>query len=522
MPTTNPTNLPLVTLTTLLTTTAIIVLSTQITASHGSPTSHGIVPLHLFVPSERLQQTVHTAVPSHLTESQMEAEMLHVLGLQSKPKPRTARSVREQSSATKYSLELYNSLHDKVYGSIRDGFVVDELDERELEAEIDVLLASNDTNGIGPLHRGDITSGDPQAARRATLRDVVKADLIISFKNFIRKQRKNAHLRHNRERRFWFAINDLPKSKTQSVIDAELRVYRDQPRSWLNSSYDLQLTLFQVVPVKSDVRLQYVDRISITGDKSGWLRFNVTSAFKDWTERPKQNMGLYLQIRNPIFSKDLSPKMVGIINHYRGFKQYQPFLTAYISSPNDGFTPPLFTSFSSSSSSPPLPTDSNVNLTEIYSESGQSSRSKRAAAHDASSRKSAKRSSDFKYYNPDTENPFLQSLDKSADSNDQGCRKARLYVDFKDLSWSDWIIAPEGYAAYVCRGHCNFPIPSHLSPTNHAILQNLMHLMDGHTIPKPCCAPKELSPIMVLYFDDDSNVVMKKYKNMVVKKCSCF
>ncbi len=94
-------------------------------------------------------------------------------------------------------------------------------------------------------------------------------------------------------------------------------------------------------------------------------------------------------------------------------------------------------------------------------------------------------------------------------------------LSFANIS-QDWIIAPEGYAAYVCRGHCNFPIPSHLSPTNHAILQNLMHLMDGHTIPKPCCAPKELSPIMVLYFDDDSNVVMKKYKNMVVKKCSCF
>lgn len=158
-----------------------------------------------------------------------------------------------------------------MYGSIRDGFVVDnELDDRALEAEIDVLLASNDTT-IG--HRGDITSGDPQAARRASLRDVVKADLIISFKNFskfcdfiqmmmnlilyfvffpVRKQRKNAHLRHNRERRFWFATGDLPSSKTQSaVIDAELRVYRDQPKSWLNSSYNLQLTLFQVVPVKS-------------------------------------------------------------------------------------------------------------------------------------------------------------------------------------------------------------------------------------------------------------------------------
>lgn len=40
-------------------------------------------------------------------------------------------------------------------------------------------------------------------------------------------------------------------------------------------------------------------------------------------------------------------------------------------------------------------------------------------------------------------------------------------------------------------------------------------------VPKPCCAPTKLSPISVLYFLDDSNVNLKKYKNMVVKSCGC-
>lgn len=73
----------------------LFLIISQINLINGTPTpSNGgsIVPLHLFYPSERLQQTVHQAVPSHLTESQMEKEMLHVLGLNSKPKPRTARS----------------------------------------------------------------------------------------------------------------------------------------------------------------------------------------------------------------------------------------------------------------------------------------------------------------------------------------------------------------------------------------------------------------------------------------------
>lgn len=40
-------------------------------------------------------------------------------------------------------------------------------------------------------------------------------------------------------------------------------------------------------------------------------------------------------------------------------------------------------------------------------------------------------------------------------------------------------------------------------------------------VPKPCCAPTKLIPISVLYHIDESNVNLKKYKNMVVKSCGC-
>ena len=59
-----------------------------------------------------------------------------------------------------------------------------------------------------------------------------------------------------------------------------------------------------------------------------------------------------------------------------------------------------------------------------------------------------------------------------------------------------------------------------MEATNHAIVQSLMHLMDP-SVGKPCCAPQEYSDISVLYFDDDSNVIMKKYQKMIVKSCSC-
>ncbi|KAH6935808.1 hypothetical protein HPB50_010295 [Hyalomma asiaticum] len=79
--------------------------------------------------------------------------------------------------------------------------------------------------------------------------------------------------------------------------------------------------------------------------------------------------------------------------------------------------------------------------------------------------------------------------------------------------------APDGYTAFYCDGECSFPL--NMNATNHAIVQTLVHLVDPAQAPKPCCAPTRLSAIMVLYFDDNSNVILKRYKNMVVKACGC-
>uniref|UniRef100_A0A3B4AXH3 TGF-beta family profile domain-containing protein n=1 Tax=Periophthalmus magnuspinnatus TaxID=409849 RepID=A0A3B4AXH3_9GOBI len=102
-----------------------------------------------------------------------------------------------------------------------------------------------------------------------------------------------------------------------------------------------------------------------------------------------------------------------------------------------------------------------------------------------------------------------------------GCQKHELYVSFRDLGWQDWIIAPEGYAAYYCDGECAFPLNSYMNATNHAIVQTLVHFINPGTVPKPCCAPTQLHGISVLYFDDSSNVILKKYRNMVVRACGC-
>uniref|UniRef100_W5MLT9 Growth/differentiation factor 5 n=1 Tax=Lepisosteus oculatus TaxID=7918 RepID=W5MLT9_LEPOC len=101
------------------------------------------------------------------------------------------------------------------------------------------------------------------------------------------------------------------------------------------------------------------------------------------------------------------------------------------------------------------------------------------------------------------------------------CNRKPLHVNFKEMGWDDWIIAPLEYEAYHCDGVCDFPIRSHLEPTNHAIIQTLMNSMDPDSTPPTCCVPTRLSPISILYIDSANNVVYKQYEDMVVETCGC-
>lgn len=101
------------------------------------------------------------------------------------------------------------------------------------------------------------------------------------------------------------------------------------------------------------------------------------------------------------------------------------------------------------------------------------------------------------------------------------CKARRLYIDFKDVGWQDWIIAPQGYLANYCHGECPFPLSESLNRTNHAILQTLVHSLDPRDTPQPCCVPVRLSPISMLYYDNNDNVVLRHYQDMVVDECGC-
>lgn len=100
------------------------------------------------------------------------------------------------------------------------------------------------------------------------------------------------------------------------------------------------------------------------------------------------------------------------------------------------------------------------------------------------------------------------------------CRRKPMHVDFKQLGWSNWVIAPRGYSAYLCEGLCEFPIDDYLKPTNHATVQTILNSVAPTLAPRACCSPNKFSAISILYIDK-GNIIYKKYEDMVVERCGC-
>jgi bone morphogenetic protein 7 len=260
-------------------------------------------------------------------------------------------------------------------------------------------------------------------------------------------------------------------------VSAELRLFRSEGSAPQRAT----VSVYQIVADgKGEKGLVLVDSVSV-GPAGSWLVLNVTDPLSSWVAFPDLNLGLYLSVHLPNKpAHEILPEDIGIVSSKGLDTSRQPFMVAFFQSSGRHTTHSRMTR-------------------EI-----QQRTKKRADTTPA----------DTSYY----PHPFT---DSSAHWSSRSCQIQTLFVSFRDLEWHDWIIAPNGYDAFYCSGECNFPLNAHMNATNHAIVQTLVHLMNPSQVPKPCCAPTKLSPISVLYFLDESNVILKKYKNMVVKSCGC-
>ncbi|XP_029283725.1 inhibin beta A chain-like isoform X2 [Cottoperca gobio] len=136
--------------------------------------------------------------------------------------------------------------------------------------------------------------------------------------------------------------------------------------------------------------------------------------------------------------------------------------------------------------------------------------------------------------------PFLMAVVRQEDSNESRrrrkrglecdgkvriCCKRQFYVNFKDIGWNDWIIAPSGYHANYCEGDCpshvasitgstfsfHSTVISHYRMRGYSPFQNL----------RSCCVPTRLRAMSMLYYNEEQKIIKKDIQNMIVEECGC-
>ncbi|GAA53092.1 bone morphogenetic protein 5/6/7/8 [Clonorchis sinensis] len=103
------------------------------------------------------------------------------------------------------------------------------------------------------------------------------------------------------------------------------------------------------------------------------------------------------------------------------------------------------------------------------------------------------------------------------------CSIHSMPVNFEKIGWTHWVIAPSEYDARMCVGQCPFPLGQTFHPTNHAVIQLLVHHLkpNGLSVRRPCCVPRKMDPLHILYYDDEHNVILKQMEDMIVNTCGC-
>uniref|UniRef100_A0A8C6SAD9 Bone morphogenetic protein 8a n=1 Tax=Neogobius melanostomus TaxID=47308 RepID=A0A8C6SAD9_9GOBI len=295
---------------------------------------------------------------------------------------------------------------------------------------------------------------------------VTDADTVMSFVNLVEQERDLLQPRPY-WKEFRFDLTPLPQGET--VAAAEFRIYKTLTVGQ-RANRTLHISIYEIQRNNRlrDPELVLLDMQSVPAGQEGWLAFDVTSAANHWLLHPRSNLGIRLYVETEE-DRSLSAGWIGLVGR-RGPRSKQPFMVTF------------------------------------FRESQVPCRPPRAVKPRPRRRKPK---------------PDLPMPNHTPVNSGDPCKKHELYVSFSDLGWKDWVLAPTGYSAYYCDGECFYPLGSCMNATNHALIQQVVHLLKPNEVPKACCAPTKLSPISVLFYDDNNNVILKKHRNMVVKSCGC-
>jgi hypothetical protein len=103
------------------------------------------------------------------------------------------------------------------------------------------------------------------------------------------------------------------------------------------------------------------------------------------------------------------------------------------------------------------------------------------------------------------------------------CCKRRLYVSFRQLGWDEWILYPAGYYANYCFGECQELNFAHFNTHVLRDYRTIFGAEYGDVLDAlaPCCSPTKLSPVSLIYYDQNRRIIKRDLPRMRVEECGC-
>ncbi|XP_051657239.1 bone morphogenetic protein 7-like [Manacus candei] len=314
---------------------------------------------------------------------------------------------------------------------------------------------------------------------------LLQGDVVRSFEDRVRVDQHH----------FYFDISAMEKG--EQMLKAEFRVFKLKMARVSRRSdvkHFCKVEVYELLESGSKPQKKHLIASRLLSlYTEGWEVFNVTQTVSKWVGNSSSNHGLLLTTTH-VFNNRIEHNLIKFAKSQDTLQESRNALLVLFTNSNKQRSPSFVLSSTKSEINPDKIDSSHVlhETDVIKSSSASMGRRPRAA-------------------------PV-----PSAKSQVTACHRRELYVDFRAIGWSGWIIHPSGYNAFYCRGSCLFPLGESLNATNHATVQSIVHTLKlSQDVSMPCCVPDQLKSLNLLYFDDKENVILKNYKDMVATRCGC-
>ncbi|CAI9152414.1 unnamed protein product [Rangifer tarandus platyrhynchus] len=215
----------------------------------------------------------------------LQREILAVLGLPGRPRPRAPPAALLPASAPLFMLDLYRA-----------------------------VASDDDEDGGAPERR------------------LGRADLVMSFVNMVERDPALGHQEpHWKE--FRFDLTQIPAG--EAVTAAEFRIYKLPSTHPLNQT--LHISMFEVVPEQSNREsdLFFLDLQTLRSGDEGWLALDVTAASDRWLLTRNEDLGLRLYVETDD-GRSVDPGLAGLLGR-QAPRSKQPFVVTFFrASPGPG------------------------------------------------------------------------------------------------------------------------------------------------------------------------------------------